>query len=479
MQFRLLEVAFAAAPARTRIPFRFGRVTVAEAPILHVRAALERVDGARAIGMAADLLVPRWFRKDLDREPAADQAALRASAEASARIMLQPDAGHRTVFELWWRAYQASLAGRADGAPELLEVGFGLALLERAVIDAACRIAQKSFWSALQQDLFGFRPGLAHPELAGWRLPAGLPDRPRASIAVRHTVGMLDPLRTADAAAEVPDGQPRSLEEELRTRRLRWLKIKIGAGLARDRARLLAIAALCRDLGTAPRFTLDGNEQFASLGDLAELLDAVAAEPAGRELLGRLQFVEQPLPRAASCATAAMRDLPRIAAFAPLLLDEADDSLAAFPRALAAGWRGCSVKNCKGVFRALLNFGLARAHGDGAFLSAEDLTNLPVLALQQDLATVQALGLDHAERNGHHYFRGLDHLPAAVAAAVLAGHPDLYAPLAARSGAGAALRIEDGELQCLSLLGRGYGCDSDLHALLARSLPFEPFVPDA
>ena len=66
-----------------------------------------------------------------------------------------------------------------------------------------------------------------------------------------------------------------------------------------------------------------------------------------------------------------------------------------------------SVKNCKGVFRALLSRGLCELADDGSFQSAEDLTNLPVLALQQDLATIAALGLPHVERNGHHYFKGL------------------------------------------------------------------------
>ena len=139
--------------------------------------------------------------------------------------------------------------------------------------------------------------------------------------------------------------------------------------------------------------------------------------------------------------------------YAPVLIDEADDRLDAFPRAVELGYRGVSVKNCKGVFRALINRGRCDLSREKLFQSAEDLTNLPVVALQQDLATIAALGLQHVERNGHHYFRGLDHLPAAVASDALAAHPDLYT----RDDHGVVLRIEGGRLQIGSLQQTGYG----------------------
>jgi hypothetical protein len=262
-----------------------------------------------------------------------------------------------------------------------------------------------------------------------------------------------------------------SLERYLRAHGLRWLKVKVGAGFDQDRARLLALAALLAETGRDVRLTLDGNEQFESLAAVAELLEAVAAEPAGRELLARLAYVEQPLPRARTFDAAANEGLARVTAFAPLALDEADGGPAAFPRALALGWRGCSVKNCKGVFRALHNLAAAQRHGDGAFVCAEDLTCLPLLPLQQDLATAGALGLEHVERNGHHYFRGLDHLPEAVAAAALAAHGDLYERAA---GGGAHLRVRGGDLHCGTLLGRGFACDPEPLAALLAALPWEP-----
>jgi hypothetical protein len=59
-------------------------------------------------------------------------------------------------------------------------------------------------------------------------------------------------------------------------------------------------------------------------------------------------------------------------------------------------------------------------------LSAEDLTNLGPVALQQDLAVLAALGIEHAERNGHHYFAGLSQFPKAIQRDALRYHGDLY-----------------------------------------------------
>lgn len=466
MQVRVVAAWFAEIPCVARTPFRFGGVTVHGAPLLHARVRVESVDGRVADGASADLLVPKWFKKDPARTAPQDQGALRAFALDAARALLaerrpQPAFAHaRGLAE----TVVQERTGDEDGA---LERGFGAALLERALLDATCRLARRSFWSALQTDLFSVRLGAIDRALEGIEAQSLLPDALPTSIQLRHTVGMLDPLREADVGDAVDDDEPRSLERYLREHRVRWLKVKFGQGHDADRDRLLAIARLCSDLDVECGITLDGNEQCASLDAVADLLDAVAADPLGRRLLRRLAHVEQPLPRARTFDLDANRGIDRVRAFAPLVLDEADALPSSFPRALALGWRGCSIKNCKGVFRGLANAAHARRFGDSAFVCGEDLTNLPVLALQQDLATTTALGIAHVERNGHHYFRGLDHLPAAVQHAALRCHPDLYE---ARRDGSVRLRIDDGMLRCGSLLGPGYGCDPEAFAAMRDEL---------
>ena len=99
------------------------------------------------------------------------------------------------------------------------------------------------------------------------------------------------------------------------------------------------------------------------------------------------------------------------------------------------------------------------------FMSAEDLTTQPGLALQQDLALVSLLGLGHVERNGHHYVRGLAALPAGEQRALLAAHPDLYVD----DRGLVRLRIIRGRLDIRSLGCSGFavGAEPDWSALRA------------
>lgn len=468
LSLRLLEVAFARTPCQTRLPFRFGAVTVTAADLLHCRVRCQGGDGSAATGFAGDLLVPRWFRKDTVATPQEDADELAASALAAARAFGARLSRADGVFAAWRDVYQERVLATPDGAPDRLVRGFGTALVERALLDAASRLAGLPFAAALRADVFGFVPGDVHGGLAGWDWQAALPT-PQPTIASRHTVGMLDVLRTRDlpAAARVADGLPQTLEEDLATYGHQWLKVKVGAGVAADRARLLDLAAFLAERDLAPGLTLDGNEQYADLDTLHELLATVAEERLGRALLARLACIEQPLPRAKTGDANRHRALAAVTRFAPLLLDEADDSPASVRQAFALGYQGVSVKNCKGVFRALANFGLCTREA-GRFLSSEDLTNLAGLPLQQDLVTAAVLGLPHSERNGHHYFRGLDHLPPALAGAALAAHGDLYQP----HDGGAALAIRAGRIDFGSALAAvGYG-----HHLADLPLPWMPGV---
>jgi hypothetical protein len=65
-----------------------------------------------------------------------------------------------------------------------------------------------------------------------------------------------------------------------------------------------------------------------------------------------------------------------------------------------------------------------------------------------------SLGINHAERNGHHYFRGLSMFPRDLADAALAAHPDLYL----RDSYGTVTaRIEDGTMRIGSVVDNAFG----------------------
>jgi hypothetical protein len=76
------------------------------------------------------------------------------------------------------------------------------------------------------------------------------------------------------------------------------------------------------------------------------------------------------------------------------------------------------------------------------------------VALLQDLSVMALLGIDHVERNGHHYFRGLSMYPNEVQETVLAEHGDLYRK---HEGGFPTLEIRDGNLELGTVVGAPFG----------------------
>ena len=461
MRFRYRNGRLFVSDCRNRLPFRFGQVTMTRAPLALLEVQIETEGGESSVGYSSDLLAPKWFEKDPDKSIEDDFAALANSVWSAMRAAADADV-EESAFGLWLRLYRSLVGDRPLDASDRLVRGFGVALVERAVLDAACRAAGLSFFAALDADLFGFRPGALCPELEGWSLSQSLGE-PLTSVWVRHTVGLADALSSDDlepGATDSHDGHPITLEQDIDAYALRYFKIKLGGDRDRDLERLLRVAALVEGkTGGTYRVTLDGNEQYRSLDELRALVRELEAWPQGQRLLERLLFIEQPLPRSVTFNSRLVSGLSSFDGYGGVVLDEADSGPEALERAIELGYRGVSVKNCKGVFRALINRGLCdvRSIGGGRafFQTGEDLTNLPIVALQQDLATMAALGIDHVERNGHHYFRGLQHLPREEALTAADLHADLYRQ--AEGSAPVRLRIDQGRLDIGSIDCPGYG----------------------
>src|SRR6266511_4779918 len=128
-RMRVLSFELLPRPLRTRMPFRYGIVTLTSITHLIVRFEVE-VDGRRQRGWAADGLAPKWCTKDpnraIDEEVQEMKEVIRAACE---RAMAAGECA--SVFELW-RATKADV-------PENLLNNFGVSLVERGVIDAICR----------------------------------------------------------------------------------------------------------------------------------------------------------------------------------------------------------------------------------------------------------------------------------------------------------------------------------------------------
>lgn len=456
--FRIAEIRFYERDMRLRLPFRFGVVTLRQATQAYVRARIALPDGRSGWGAAAELLAPKWFDKNLALSDQDNANQLRR-ALAEARALYLGNGTPRTAFGHFAAHYADQIAAGARHDLNPLVASFGPALIDRAVLDALCRLQGVSVYRALQGNLVGLTPAALLPEFAGFDIDGFLARHgAHGRIAARHTVGLVDPISAADQdpATRVGDGLPETLEEVVASYGHRWFKLKVGGDIAQDIARLTAIAGVL-DRAPAPyRSTLDGNEQYDDAAAVIELWRGMTATPALARLCASVEFIEQPINR----KTALDHDIAALARLKPVIIDESDGDLDAFPRALALGYVGVSSKTCKGLYKSLINAArCARRNRDGArcILSGEDLTTQAGLAVQQDLALVDFLGLDHVERNGHHYVDGMASYPAAEQNVFLAAHPDLYE----RSHGAVRLRITDGMLAIGSLDCPGFGVGAE------------------
>jgi hypothetical protein len=453
--FRIASVERFERPVHLRIPFRFGAATVREARQAFVRARLAFPRGGIETGAAAEMMMPKWFDKSRDRTEADNVSDLRDSLAAAAEAYTA-DATPRSAFDHHAANYRP--LGRAAEArrSNALTACFGAALVDRAVLDALCRYERTSFNTAMQANLPGIDAAALTPDLDGFDLSTFLRLlQPRNEVALRHTVGLLDPLTADDVEARLKDGLPETLEEVIATYRPRYFKLKLSGDAAADLERISRIAAVLDRIANPYHVTLDGNEQFGDTESVIALCQSIAARDALTRLAASVLWIEQPLPR----ASAEQVSVAALARLRPVLIDESDATLDAFPRARALGYTGVSSKSCKGFYKSVLNAARC-AHwnstGDAPryFLSGEDLTAPAGLSVQQDLALVGLLGIAHVERNGHHYLDGFTGQGASEAEQqrFLVAHPDLY------EGTRGAVRvaIRDGKLGFASLDGLGY-----------------------
>jgi hypothetical protein len=446
-RLRLLETQRLEWPFRLRLPFRFGVITVTHGRQAVIRARIALEDGTEHWGIAAETLAAKWFDKDPRWTDAQNEHQLRRSLELAEAATLA--AGLNTAFGHYADGYGAHVA--ACGAESLnpLVAAYGRALLDRAMLDALLKAKGLSFAQGLRANVGGMAPHAALPDLAGFDFAAMLASlTPARRIHARHTVGLVDPITAADQQDRVDDGLPETLEDVAATYRHAWWKLKVGGNVAADVDRLCRIAAVLDRLH-GYQVSLDGNEQYEDAEGVLALWRAMQAEPRLARLNAAIAFIEQPVKRARALDGA----MGALAAARPVIVDESDGPLDAFVQAKALGYTGISTKACKGVWRSLVNLARCRAWNAAEpapryFMSAEDLTTLAGVCVQQDLALVSAMGLAHVERNGHHFVDGFSGRPKAEAIRFMEAHPDLYAD----TPRGPRLAIREGMLDLASVV---------------------------
>ena len=467
---RILESDIHIANTRARMPFRYGIASMTVMPQVFVRVHLT-VDGRKSWGIAADCLPPKWCTKDPASDYRDDVADMLSVIRAASTHLQQAGEGE-SVFDLWQQTYIAQMGWGTKANHRPLLWNFGVTLVERAMIDAFCRATDTTFARALHDNALGMHLRELHHELADARPADLLPGKPLDRIIARHTVGLSDPLTDDDIASEarVDDGLPQALDACIGAYGLTHFKIKIGGDAEGDLERLRRIAHVLDTCipGGNYAYTLDGNEQYRSVGDFAAFWQSLAGCDALSAFRKRLLFVEQPLHRDVALSAATGDDMLDWDDRPATIIDESDCMITSLPEALDLGYVGTSYKSCKGVFKGIANACLIaqrrRQNPNGRYIiSGEDLCNIGPVALLQDLAVVASLGITHVERNGHHYFKGLAMFPNAVQQQVLDHHGDLYH----RHAQGfVALNVQDGGVAVGSVTGAPLGVAFNLDVSL-------------
>jgi L-alanine-DL-glutamate epimerase-like enolase superfamily enzyme len=450
---------------KLRLPFRFGVITVTHGTQAILRAHIALEDGRTSEGVAAEALAAKWFEKSPQFSDQQNLDQLRQALQIA--IDAYTALGFNTPFALYANAYRQQLSRGAGLGLNPLVASYGPALLDRAILDAIGKASGQSFAQMIAANV----PGIAATDLTpdieeAELLPFLAKLKPGASIAVRHTVGLVDPLTAADrpASERVNDGLPETLEEVVAHYKGHYYKLKVGGDIAADLDRLKRIASVLDKGAGDYRCTLDGNEQYDDVEGIVELWRKVEETPALARLVKSTLFIEQPIKRQAALG----RPVTAMAQYRPVIIDESDGELSAFPQALKLGYAGVSTKNCKGFYKSILNAHRVAKLGPGYFMSAEDLTTQPGVSLQQDLALVSLLGLTHVERNAHHFIDGMSASSKVEQQAFLAAHPPLYEQ---SPGKPVRLKVQGGRLDLSSLDCPGFavGAEVDFNSLRPMS----------
>ncbi len=456
--FQIQSFRFNVLPMRTRFPFKYGIASMTALPHLFVTADLI-VDGKEVVGLASEGLPPKWFTKDPTTLFEQDLAEMLAAIQNAARIAKHAAAAPSTFFK-WWRDLydeQANWAAHKE-VPGLL-ANLGTSLIERAVLDGLCKATGIPLHKLLPSPALGIELGAVRESLAGMAVSNVVASSPANHIFARHTVGLGDPLRASEIpeAERLTDGLPHALDESIRAHGLTYFKIKVCGNPESDLPRLREIASVLQTECREPfHCTLDGNEQFNNLASFRDFYRHLSSEPALSRLFGSLILIEQPLHRshALNESVSEWKDGP------PLIIDESDGSLDSLPRAIELGYRGTSHKNCKGIVKGLANAALLKKHSL-VHLSGEDLANVGPVAMLQDLAMMTALGINHVERNGHQYFKGLSMYSPEIQSAVSTAHDGLYER---REDGLLTLRIVDGQINTSTVNQAPFGCGAIIDA---------------
>jgi L-alanine-DL-glutamate epimerase-like enolase superfamily enzyme len=408
---RLCEVSLSAQRVPYRTPIKFGGRVVREVLLLDVTVDAETRDGRRGRGFGSMPLGNVWAWPSEVAAPSDTQSAMLALVEELVRQANDlRDSGHPLELSHRLAATHAETSRRVAASAGLAEAIPPLAqLVAASPLDAAIHDAFGVILGRNSFDLLG--PEWVNADLAAYldeRFAGEYLDRytlrrPRPTMPLYHLVGALDPLTDADVASPVGDGLPETLAQWIAADGLTHLKIKLnGDDLEWDIQRVLSIERVAAEAQAARgcsawHYSADFNEKCGSVEYVTEFLARIGRDsPAA---LGRLQYIEQPMPRDLRCRGGERVDAA--AKIKPVVIDESLVDYESLLLARELGYSGVALKACKGQSEDLLM--AAAAQKFGMFLCVQDLTCPGASFLHSASLAARIPGVAAIEGNARQY----------------------------------------------------------------------------
>lgn len=346
------------------------------------------------------------------------------AADQAARLATEIHAG--SVFDFWRQLRDAMEHWRGGNEKSPAASAYGVALVERALIDACCRDWGIPFATALSENALRLDLGDFYKPLADRRPHDLLP--PTAKQLTPHR--ML-PEHDGEDAAAVETG-------------FRAFQVTLSGEPGHDFARLKSLAERLAPLGRCT-VSLDGASAFTEPAALRELWETLTADPATKRFALNVTHLVQPFAAEEAISN------PVVALFAewpnrpPVVIGPALAAEGALARALEWGYSGSVYRADGGILPAVADACLLGARRDrepvGKWTFAAELTALAP-SQPAELAVCAAMGLESAAAPAACFASQSEGVPEAWRMALRAWLPSLFSEDLALLLAGGALELE-------------------------------------
>jgi L-alanine-DL-glutamate epimerase-like enolase superfamily enzyme len=405
---RIEELSFDYEEFRYRAPYKFGGVPVDRATILNAKVLVRTPEGKTARGFGSMPLGNVWSFPSREMSYDTTLNAMKGLAERIAKLSAN------------YKEYGHPIDINSTLEPEYLKAAADISkeLKLSAPIPKLCTLVTASPFDAAIHDAFGkvhqrncyqtYGKELMPRDLSHYLdqsfkseyLSQYLLTKPKAGIAMFHSVGGADAVTVSELKQRIDDGLPETLAEWIKFNGLTHIKIKLqGEDLNWDIERTVSIDRVASE--TRPkidwRYCVDFNERCPNVEYVLEYLHKVKElTPRGFD---RILYLEQPTARDLKANRQnVMREAAKLR---PVVIDESLTDLESLLLAREMGYTGVALKACKGQSQALLMAAAAQKYQ--MFLCVQDLTCPGASLIHSAGIAAHVPGVSGIEANSRQY----------------------------------------------------------------------------